>query len=98
MFYQIIRLAQDKFQVFKGDTFEQIKAIIGDVCAIAASNSDISESESPNNETLNKLVLKHEHRFWNEFSGFINASVNMVLHFLVSASLTASSNLVPLLR
>jgi hypothetical protein len=50
MFYQIIRLAQDKFQVFKGDTFEQIKATIGDVCGIAASDSDINESESPTKE------------------------------------------------
>jgi len=49
------------------------------------------------NETLNKLVLKYENSFWNDFSGFINVSVNMVLHFLVSASLTGSSNLVPLL-
>lgn len=50
MLQQIIRLAQDNFQVFKGDTFEQIKATIGDVCGIAASDSDINESESPTKE------------------------------------------------
>lgn len=50
MLQQIVRLAQDNFQVFKGDAFEQIKGAIGEVCRISASNSGTNEPETPTEE------------------------------------------------
>lgn len=46
MLQKIVRLAQDNFETFKGGTYEQTKATIGDVCRIAATN----ESETPEEE------------------------------------------------
>ncbi len=43
---------QENFQIFKGDTFEQIKTTIGEVCRIAALNSDTNEPAEEMNEYI----------------------------------------------
>ncbi len=50
MLQQIVKLAQDNFQLFKDDTIEHKKSIIENFCRIAASNAGKIESETPKKE------------------------------------------------